>query len=101
MPDQKLSVSLNSTVVATTEQVSAHFADSVVILGFNSESYYSLDEVGLLVWNLLQEPCKVIEIRDAIFQEYEVDLAQCEHDLFALLEELAAKQLIDIDESGA
>jgi hypothetical protein len=97
MSDQKPSVSVDSTVVATTEQISAHFTDSVVILGLRVGSYYSLDEVGAFVWNLVQEPHKVSDVRDAIFEEYEVELAQCERDLLALLEDLAAKELIDIE----
>jgi hypothetical protein len=90
------SVSLDSVVVATSEQVSAHLSDEVVILGFKSGSYYGLDQVGLFVWNLLQEPQKASDIRHAIFEEYDVELAPCERDLLALLEDLAAKQLIDI-----
>ena len=95
------SVALDSVVVATSEQISAHLGDEVVILGFKSGSYYGLDQVGLFVWNLLQEPRKVSDIRDAIFEEYEVELAHCERDLFALLEDLAAKQLIDIKNETA
>jgi hypothetical protein len=59
-------------------------------------SYYSLDQVGVFVWNLIQEPRKVSDIRDAIFEEYEVDLEECERDLLALLEELAANKLLDV-----
>ena len=97
MPDKKPLVSLDSTVVATTEQISAHFTGSVVILGLRVGSYYSLDEVGAFIWNLVQEPLQVSDIRDAILEEYEVEHARCESDLLALLEDLAANQLIDIE----
>jgi hypothetical protein len=96
MSDQKLSFSLDSIIIASDAQVSAHFDDSVVILGMKSGAYFSLDEVGLFIWNLLQEPRRVSDIRDAIFDEYEVELSQCEQDLFAVLMELAEKQLIDV-----
>jgi hypothetical protein len=92
----KPSISLHSTVVSTNEQISAHLGDEVVILGLKTGSYYSLDLVGLFVWNLVQEPRKVIDIRDAILNEYDVDLATCEQDLLALLHELADKHLIDV-----
>jgi hypothetical protein len=92
------SLSTDSIVVATSEQVSAHLDDEVVILGFRSGSYYGLDQVGLFIWDLLQEPRKVSDIRDAIVAEYEVTAAQCEGDLLVLLNELAAKQLVDIQD---
>jgi hypothetical protein len=90
------SLSSLSIVVARSEQVSAHLDSEVVILGFRSGSYYGLDQVGLFVWELLQEPRKVSDIRDAILAEYDVPFAQCEDDLLRLLKEMAAKQLIEV-----
>ena len=91
-------ISGGAVAVASSELVSANLDGEVVILGYKSGSYYSLDQVGAFIWNLLQEPKKVSEIRDAIWKEYEVELAQCERDLIALLEDLARKQLIEIKE---
>lgn len=99
--EKKQSVSLSSEVVASGELVSANLDGEVVILGFKSGSYYSLDQVGVFVWDLLQEPRKASELRDAILEEYDVELAQCERDILALLEELATKQLIDIKNQPA
>jgi hypothetical protein len=93
----KPSIILRSTVVATGEQISAHFGDEVVILGLRTGSYYSLDLVGHFIWNLLQEPRQVSDIRDAILEEYDVDFEQCEQDLLALLTDLAAKSLLDVN----
>ena len=96
MSDKKQPILLNGVVVANREQISANLDDEVVILHLNADSYYGLDQVGVFVWNLIQEPRKVSDIRDAIFEEYEVELEHCERDLLALLEELAAYQLIDV-----
>jgi len=99
--EKKRSLSLGSVAVVNVDLVSANLDGEVVILGFQSGSYYGLDRVGVFVWDLLQEPRKVSEIRDAIFEEYDVELAQCERDLLALLIELADKQLIDIKNEPA
>lgn len=99
--EKKQSISLGSVVVASRELVSANLDGEVVILGFKSGSYYGLDEVGVFVWDLLQQPQKVSDIRDAIFEEYDVEPAQCQRDLLALLYELANKQLIDINNEPA
>jgi hypothetical protein len=90
------SIFLDSVVVASGELVSANLDGEIVILGFKSGSYYSLDQVGAFVWDLLQQSRKVSELRDAILSEYEIDLERCEQDLFQLLAELADKGLVDI-----
>lgn len=99
--EKKQSLFLGSVVVASNELVSANLDGEVVILGFQSGSYYGLDQVGVFVWDLLQQPQKVSDILDATIEEYDVELAQCQQDLLALLEELADKQLIDIKNEPA
>lgn len=99
--EQKQLVSLSSVAVASSELISANLDGEVIILGYKSGAYYSLDQVGGFVWELLQDPRKVSDLRDAILEEYDVELAQCERDLLALLEELAGKQLIDLKNEPA
>jgi hypothetical protein len=94
--EKKQSISLESIAVASNELVTANLEGEVVILGFNSGSYYGLDQVGAFVWALLQNPRKVSDVRDAIFEKYDVGFDRCEQDLLALLVKLADKQLIDL-----
>lgn len=90
------SISLHSVVVASSEQISADLGDEALILGVKTGSYYGFDQVGLFIWNLLQAPRLVSDIRDAILEEYEVKREECEQDLLAFLDELAAKFLINV-----
>ncbi len=90
-------LSANSTVVAAKDQVSCELADETVILDLKAGIYYGLNSVGARVWDLIQEPRTVDQIRDAILQEYDIDPASCERDLGALLGELAARELVRID----
>ena len=92
----KQAISLDAIAVTSGELVSASLDGEVVILGFQSGSYYSLDQVGAFIWDLLQKPHKVSELRDAVLNEYEIDRERCEQDLFRLLEELADKGLVQI-----
>ena len=86
----------DSTVVAGKQQVSRTIEDEAVILGLAEGVYYGLDDVGARIWQLVQEPRSVREICDAIVQEYDVDRAQCEHDVVALLERLSEEKLIEV-----
>lgn len=88
----------NSKVVASQNPVSANLAGEAVILDPDSGMYYGLNEVGARVWELIQDPKTVDEIRDALLTEYEVEPERCERDLFALLQNLADKGLVEIDD---
>jgi hypothetical protein len=86
-----------STVVVSKDQLSCDLAGEAAILNIKDGVYYALDEVGARVWTLIQEPLTVREIRDTIVKEYDVEPDRCESDLFALLQDLADKGLIEIN----
>ncbi len=88
-------LSVSSVVVAANEQVSTDLEGESVILGLESGRYYSLDDVGSFVWNLIQEPRPVSEIRDAILDAYDVESEVCQSDLLAILNQLADEGLIE------
>ncbi|MBW4688102.1 MAG: lasso peptide biosynthesis PqqD family chaperone [Komarekiella atlantica HA4396-MV6] len=89
-------------VVAAKNQIFSELQGEAVILDINSGVYYGLNQVGVSIWNLIQAPKTVKEIRDALLAEYEVDSQACEADILVLLEDLATKGLIEIrHEAGA
>ena len=90
------SVSAEVTIVATREQVHCDLAGEAAILSLKNGVYYGLDPVGTRIWNLIQYPRKVCEVRDAIVQEYEVEAERCERDLIELLNKLASEGLIEV-----
>ena len=94
--EMKSVISGNSTVVAVKQQVSSELDDEAVILHLKAGVYYGLDSVGARIWALIQEPKTVDEIKDVILSEYDVAADQCKRDVLALLEELAAEDLIEI-----
>jgi Coenzyme PQQ synthesis protein D (PqqD) len=94
-------LSAESTVVAASEQVSCRLAAEAVILDLKAGMYYGLNEVGACVWHLIDKPRHVSEIRDAILREFDVEPDRCERDLLALLRDLAAKELIKVQNEKA
>ena len=87
---------LSSRVIAARDQVSCDVGGEAAILQLASGTYYGLNPVGARVWALLQQPRTVREIHDALLAEYEVGPEQCERDLVALLQTLAAERLIEV-----
>jgi hypothetical protein len=102
----KMRATSRSVVVAGQEQVSADLANDypreVVILDLKSGTYFELQEVGARVWDLLQRPRVVGEIINVLLDEYEVETPECESQVCALLDDMAARGLIEIrDESNS
>jgi len=83
-------------VVAAKEQISRDLEGEAVILNLKSGMYCGLSEVGARIWQLLQEPTSVKEIRDTLLREYEVEPVRCERELLALLQDLADNGLIEV-----
>lgn len=90
-------VSGNSVVVAAETQISSDLAGEAIILELKAGMYFGLDAIGTRIWKLIQEPRSVSSLRDTLLAEYEVDPERCEHDLKALLRDLAANRLIRIE----
>lgn len=90
-----------STVAAIKEQTSCSLGDEAVVLSLRAGVYYGLNSVASRVWDLLREPRTVEEILGKLLEEYDIDASSCERDLRALLQELAARELIVIDNDGA
>lgn len=91
-------ITLSSVVQAAPDQVAANLAEEVVILNLKDGVYYGLNPVGARIWNLLQTPRTVKEVQDILVQEYEVEPHRCRTDMLELLEKLAAKGLIKIED---
>ena len=91
----------SSIVVAVRDQVSCDLAGEAAILSVNSGVYYSLDPVGARIWQLIQQPRSVEEVRDTVLSEYDVEPDRCERDLITLLEKMLAEGLIEVQDGPA
>jgi hypothetical protein len=93
-------ISGHSIVVAARDQVTADLADKVVVLDLESGMYYGLDAVGARIWNLIQEPKVVSDVRDLLLKEYQVDPDRCEYELLAFLHEMAVHGLVEVQDAA-
>lgn len=89
-------VGLDAVVAAGPEQVSSELGDEVVVLGLESGQYHGVTDVGIRIWQLVQQPICVEEIRDRIFEEYDVDEARCEQDVVEFLGQLLERGLVEV-----
>lgn len=91
-------ISLQSIAVIDTDHLHAEIEDETVVLHPDNRTYYSLNPVAARIWELLQEPRRIQDIRDQIVAEYDVSRAQCEDDLFEFLELLFAEDFVEFQQ---
>jgi Coenzyme PQQ synthesis protein D (PqqD) len=96
-----VSISESTTVVAARDQISSRLGEEAVVLDLSRGRYYGLNEVGSRIWQLLAEPRRAGAIRDAVLAEYDVDPETCTRDVFALLERLIDRSLVEVRDDSA
>ena len=92
-------ISIDSEVVATRNQVSCDLQGEAAILNLENGVYYGLNPVGARIWELIQEPRNVADIRNTILEEYDVDEERCQDDLLQLLREMETHGLIEVHDA--
>lgn len=92
---QQSTISESTIIMAGTDPVASEMANEVVILDPKSGMYFGLDQVGVRIWELIQEPKSVKDIRDTILEEYDVEVDRCEQDLFGLFRAMSDHGLIE------
>lgn len=77
----------------------ADIGNELVALDPNGGNCFGFNEVATSVWRSLQQPKSFDQLRDELLEEYEVGEEQCESELRLLLEDLTAKDLIEMTEA--
>ena len=88
---------LDTVVAASEDTVFRELDGQSVLLNLATGMYFGLDAVGTRVWQLLEADPDVQAAFAALAGDYDVDAAQLEADLLALLRQLADAGLIAIE----
>lgn len=82
-------------VVSIPKSVMARrVGDEVIVLDLNGGEYFGLPDVGARIWELLLDAKSLIQVADAIANEYDVDQATAEGDVIRLVTELGDRGLL-------
>ncbi|HEX8074274.1 MAG TPA: PqqD family protein [Thermoleophilaceae bacterium] len=73
------------------------FDGETVLLDRRTSVYFELDEVGTRAWQLLAENESLEPIVATLLTEYAVDEATLRRDLQALIDQLSARGLVQVD----
>ena len=83
-------------VTRTDESLSATLDGEAVLLQPEAGMYYGMNEVATLLWERLEEPATVADLRAELRSEFDVEAAVADRDLRAFLVDLEAADLVEI-----
>jgi hypothetical protein len=68
----------------------------MVMLDIERGAYFGLQGVGKAIWDLLETPVTVDELCGHLMEQFEVDAETCRRDVTGFLEELRARELVEV-----
>ena len=94
-------VAKSDIVSMSPHQVYTTLGSEAVVLELQASNYFGMNDVGTVVWNFLQQPRKVSDIIEHIFNNYEVSAEQAEVEIMSFLQKLADQGLVVVDHGSA
>lgn len=89
-----LTINLNDDWRISDQAIANMVGDETVILHLGNGTYYGLDPIGARLWEALKAGRTVASVVDEVLASYDVERSQVEQDLLALIESLAANDLL-------
>ena len=77
-----------------TDCVCCAYGDGAAVLDVRSNIYFTLDEVGATVWNILSDGADLEEIVAKVTEEYDVSAQACRPDIETFLGEMVENDLV-------
>jgi hypothetical protein len=89
-------ITLESNIKAVADHVSCDLAEEAVVLNVKNGVYYGLDDIGALIWKLVQSGMTVDQVVNTVTSEYDVDREQCAKDMIDFFTNLESYGLIEV-----
>ncbi len=93
MIDHDQTFKTNSDVVVTE----LDGENESVLLHLGTKKYYTLNQTGVRIWQMLGEGYKIDEVTQKICAEYEVSSASAERSVSELIQKLLKEELLSQD----
>ena len=73
----------------------ARLGDQIIVADMRSGRYFGLDDVGAMVWGLIEKRATPAVIVDRVHAEYDVSRDVLERDVDRLLDDLLQRRLVE------
>jgi len=91
----------NALYKRAVNQISVNLNGDVAILNLSTKTYFGLTDVGVLLWEKLENPSDLSTLCAAVSVAFEVGEAECAPDVTAFLDALDKAQLLAREVPGA
>ena len=90
-------ISPSTRIQLKKSQSSSVLGTETIVLNYELGNYYELNEMGSFIWSLLQanEVSTVMEIKERMLAEFDVEESVCQEELMSFLENLFHEKLIE------
>jgi Coenzyme PQQ synthesis protein D (PqqD) len=89
-------VNQDVTVARRAALLESEVDGEIVALHVDNGTCYGFNGTASRIWAMLETPKRLSEIRDAMLAEFDVDAATCEAEVTALVRELEADGLVEL-----
>ena len=86
----------SSVFAAARDVLASEFGSEYVLLNLNNGTYYGLEDVGGIIWKMLQTPVSMADLCRTVTDAFAVDFDTCLRDVTNLLDELVANGLVEM-----
>lgn len=91
-------LSLNARVSKRLDQLASEIDGKIVLLGVDSGKYFAFDDISTDIWNRLDSQPLLLDLCNALANDYDADLKTIQADVCKVLTMLAENHLIEIHE---
>lgn len=92
-------LTIASRIVRNSAILVAQVDDEVVAMNVERGTCYGLNRTGTRIWSLIESPISISDICARLMEEFAVMREECEEDVLAVLGELRAEGLIELNSS--
>lgn len=90
-------MNIKSKITLSKNVFAQEIDEETIILDSETQEYFSINEIGKVIWSLIEEKKNLEEIKAEMLDMYEVPQEQLEKDVLNFLQALEQKGLIKID----
>ena len=90
-------MNIKSKITLSKNVFAQEIDEETIILDSETQEYFSINEIGKVIWSLIEEKKNLEEIKAEMLDMYEVPQEQIEKDLLNFIQALQQKGLIKID----
>ena len=90
-------MNIKSKITLSKNVFAQEIDEETIILDSETQEYFSINEIGKVIWSLIEEKKNLAEIKAEMLDMYEVPEEQIEKDVLNFLQALEQKGLIKID----